>query len=109
MGLNPVFLRFNEKTTQFFYHILPKIQTPKTSNIAEKGRTTMPRVRSAQARLTMKRLVAPRIFLVMRTAAITMMLPKITTKQIRPRGTSDPITLGSSKSMLSVAEEQFRM
>ena len=46
--------------------------------MAEKGRTTMPSMRSAHASDTMKRLVAPRSFLVILTAVITIMLPNIT-------------------------------
>lgn len=79
-----------------------------TSYIAEKGKTMSPSMRSAQANDTMNKFVAPLSFLVIRTAAMTIMLPKVTHKQMTPKGTKLPKTLGSSKSMFSNKLVQFR-
>ena len=75
--------------------------------MAEKGRTIMPSIKSAQAKETMKRLVAPLNLWVILTAVMTMILPKMTMRQTRPKGNSEPMILASLKSTLSRGEEQF--
>lgn len=89
------------------HQTLPKSHILKTSYMAENGNTTMPSMRSAQAKETMNKLVAPRSLCVILTAVITMMLPKMTMRQTSPRGNRDPKILGSSKSTLSKGELQF--
>lgn len=89
------------------YQTWPNNHILKTSYMAEKGRTMMPSMRSAHAKETMNKLVAPRNLCVILTAVMTIILPKMTMRQTNPKGTSDPKTLASSKLTLSKGELQF--
>ncbi len=69
---------------------------------------TMPRVRSAKARDTMKKLVAPLSLEVVLTAKMMSALPRMTVRQTMPSGMREPTTRGFSKSTSSSLELQLR-
>ena len=101
------FGKFHFCSEQITYQTCPKSHILNTSYMAENGRTMMPSIKSAQAKETIKRLVAPLSLEVILTAVMTMILPKMTMRQTRPRGNSEPITRASWKLTLSKGLLQF--
>ena len=101
------FGKFHFCSEQITYQTCPKSHILNTSYMAENGRTMMPSIKSAQAKETMKRLVAPLSLEVILTAVMTMILPKMTMRQTRPKGNSEPITRASWKLTLSKGLLQF--
>jgi len=105
-GLKPIkpglFRKYLEEVDSWIYPAWKhKVLTLNTSQVALKGSTVTPTMRSATASDTMNKFVTERSLELMKTAAMTRQLPTITITSISSRTISEASCPGSSQTTRS--------